>query len=126
MATENILLRRSAVANADLTAKQFFLVKYSSGKIVLADAGANAFALQNKPASGQIADLALVGATKVVYGGDVNAGDYLSSDGTGKAVVATANHSTTTAVNGTRSVGIALVAGAAGDVGEMLAGIGLA
>lgn len=44
--------------------------------------------LQNKPASGQAADVGILGVTKAMSGGTVTAGDYLSVDSSSRFVTA--------------------------------------
>ena len=63
-------------------------------------------------ASGETVEVAIAGIAPVEYGANVDAGDMLRADGTGKAV------GTTTA--GHRIVGIAMVGGVDGDIGEVL------
>ncbi|EIJ33326.1 capsid cement protein [Thiothrix nivea] len=62
-------------------------------------------------ASGARVDVVLSGVADVAYGGTVARGDLLTADANGKAVVAS---------TGNRVVGVALVAGVAGDIGEVL------
>lgn len=124
MATSKVILSWTAKAAADLTGKQFTLVKFDgSGNLVAATAGANAFILQDAPALNQTGTYALVGVEKCVLGGTVAAGDYVSSDANGKAVTATATAGATT---GTRIVGQALAAGVAGDLVPIHVAKGLA
>jgi hypothetical protein len=55
------------------------------------------------------------GIAEVEYGGIVAAGDQLTSDATGRAIVATA-----AAGANVRVIGVAEVAGVAGDIGSLL------
>lgn len=77
------------VAGADLSAKQFYLVDVAStGKVALASSAGQATLgiLQNKPESGQPADVMQLGASKLVAGtGGLTAGDLVqaAADGTG-------------------------------------------
>ena len=89
-----ISLRPSTItarANADLSAKQFFVVKLSStaGYVALAGAGEGDAVLMNTPASEELADIAVMGGAKVKLGGTVTRGQYGKSDASGKIVAAT-------------------------------------
>lgn len=78
-------------AGADLTADQFKLIDLdANGDGVLAGNGATVLGvLQNKPDSGQAAEVMELGTSKVLTGATFNEGDLLASDAAGKAVVAT-------------------------------------
>lgn len=108
----------SRVAGADLSAKIYYIVKTdSSGNIVLASAATDKSigVLANEPISGETADVALRngdGTFLVKLGGDVTKDAYLTSDGSGKAVVTT--------TTGHHVFGQVLAAGASGDVVEYL------
>lgn len=103
-------------AAADLSTKQYFLVKFTAARKVNIAAGATTpvFVLQNKPdAADDAAELAMPGSTtKVKLGGTVTYGDKLTSDGSGKAI--------TTTTNTNHVAGIALESGVADDLIEML------
>lgn len=132
MATEKVILEDTAVAGADLSASQYFVVKFNgSGALVLAGTGDKGFVLQDNPVSGAFGTYGLVGKTKVQYGGTIAAGDYLAVNSAGKVLTATSTVTPTAGsyVAGTAGqhiVGQALVAGVAGDVGSMLITQGLA
>ena len=86
-AQTNITLK----AGADLSAKQYFFVKIdANGDAVLAGNGENAIGvLQNAPASGEAANIAVAGVSKVIIG-DTTSLDYgvvISSDANGKATL---------------------------------------
>lgn len=89
------------LAAADLTAKQhYFVAVNTDGKIAVAGDGVAALGvLQNKPDSGEVADVGTLGVTQVVAGGVVTAGDKVASDASGKAATAT---------TGEYAIGIAL------------------
>lgn len=124
MAVETVDRAWSAKATADLSSKQYTLVKLSSGNgISAAVAGDPAFVLLDKPTSGQVGTIALQGICKVQAGGTIHAGDYLSSDASGHAVKATDGSST---VDGTKIVGQALEDGVTGDLVTFHIGKGLA
>lgn len=117
--SENALPLGSLLANADFSAatNQFRLMNLnSSGKLVLASAGGRVVGvLHNTPVANQAADLVSNNCiTKVRYGGTVAVGDNLKSDANGQAVAAVAADIALGAV-----VGIALQAGATGEVGCM-------
>lgn len=116
MASQDLGKRISLAAGADLSAKQFFLLKLdASADAVLAAAGTDKIigVLQNDPKSGEAADIAVApGITKVDLGGTVAIGDEITSDASGKGVVSTSA--------GDRMIGQALRAGVSGDIVEVL------
>lgn len=78
----------------DISTKQYFFVKNSSGNVVVAGAGEQGLGvLQNAPvgttARAAIAQVRTVGMSKVKLGGTVSAGQYIKSDSNGKGVAAT-------------------------------------
>jgi hypothetical protein len=73
---------------------------------VCADLGAGA--------AGEPVDIILDGIANVEYGGDVTRGQLLTSDGSGRAITATAS-----AGANIRIVGVAMVSGAVGDIGSV-------
>lgn len=101
-------------AAADLTAKQFYIVKLdTAGKVVLASfAGEAVFGvLQNAPNTGEAALVRTLGVSKVKSGAAfTNAGVNVQTTAAGKADVAT---------TGDFSVGRILVTAADGDVAMM-------
>ena len=86
-AQTNITLK----AGADLSAKQYFFVKIdANGDAVLAGNGQNAIGiLQNVPASGEAANIAVAGVSKVIIGDttSLDSGVVISSDANGKATL---------------------------------------
>jgi hypothetical protein len=101
-------------AAADLSAKQFFFVKLTGDfSVNLAAAATDApyGVLQDKPTSGQAADVMTRGITKLVAGGTIAAGDRIGTDAAGKAVKKTEGTDTTNYV-----VGVALQAAVANDI----------
>ena len=86
-AQTNITLK----AGADLSAKQYFFVKIdANGDVVLAGNGENAIGvLQNAPASGEAANIAVAGVSKVIIGDTTSlvSGVVISSDANGKATL---------------------------------------
>jgi hypothetical protein len=101
-------------ASADLSAKQFLVMKISGVATVTVCAGVTdkpCGILQDAPASGSPANVAFSGVSKAVAGGTVTAGDTVGTDANGKVV---------TYVEGTDTtkyrVGRALTSGAANEV----------
>lgn len=93
----------SLTAAADLSGSQFCFVKVTGVSAVNTTTAATDFAcgvLQNKPTSGQSAQVGMGGISKVKVGGAVTAGDRLTSDATGRAI--------TTVTAGNRYTAIAL------------------
>lgn len=75
-----------------LAAKQFYIVKqHTDGTIILAAAATDKIlgVLQNKPAVGSPALVRIGGTTKVVAGGAINPGAWVTSDSNAKAVATT-------------------------------------
>lgn len=111
---------KSFKANADLSAKQFYIVKLDTDGVgvVLASAASDFVlgTLDNKPTSGMTASVSLrssAGTHKVVLGGTVSAiGGKLVADSAGKAVVSTNA--------GDHMIGYALQTGSAGDIIEYM------
>jgi len=113
-------------ASTDLSAKQFYFVVLNSSK-QLAVAGANVECvgvLQDTPAAaGRVGQVRCFGVTKVQCGGSFNAGDKVASDANGKAVKATAasvSAGTPEPLAGSLVQGIALEAGASGQIATVL------
>jgi streptogramin lyase len=86
-AQTNITLK----AGADLSSSQYFFVKIdANGDVVLAGNGENAIGvLQNAPASGEAANIAVAGVSKVIIGDttSLDSGVVISSDANGKATL---------------------------------------
>lgn len=114
----------SKKAGADLSAKQFYLVKSNTAVedgVVLAAAATDEImgVLMDKPASGEWGAVAMIskgGKAPVKYGGTVAKGDKLTSDASGLAI--------TTTTAGNKVIGIAVKAGVANDIGEVDLGVG--
>lgn len=99
------------VAAADLSAKQYCgMVIDSAGKVNTAGANVNIIGvLQNKPTSGQVAELDCDGVTKGIAGAAIAAGDKLMVSASGQFL-------TLAGAAGTKCVGIALEAAAGANV----------
>lgn len=108
----------SREAGADLSTKQYFIVKTdANGKYVLAAAATDAIrgVLVNAPKLGETADVATIngsGTFKVVAGGTIAKDAYLTSDASGKAVATT--------TTGNRVFGRAVAAAVSGDIVEYI------
>jgi hypothetical protein len=95
----------------------FKIVKISSGKVVASAAATDKHigVLMNCPALNDTADVLAInnmGTGKVLAGGTVNVGDYLTSDGSGQAIATT--------TSGNIIIGQALTGGASGQLVEYL------
>lgn len=117
MSTQNYGPTKAYKAGADLSAKQYFIVKLDTDQdtVVLASAGTDFLigTIENKPKANENASVLLRsgGATgKVVLGGSVSAGNFLTADSAGKAVATTSG--------GDEILGRALKDGSAGDIIE--------
>jgi len=101
----------TAVASGDLSANQYYFVRYAAQDVVyLASSGgamANIGILQNQPANGEHASVVWLGSTFVKVGSSVSANDMLMS---------TAGGTATTAVSGQNMLARALTAGSPGDI----------
>ena len=107
---------RSAVAGEALTAKQFYIVQLdATGKIEVAEGATDLVVgvLQNAPDTGEQATYRFLGTTKVIAGGTIAIGDWVTTDSSGKAVA------TTTDGNITIGRYIGTAAAADGDIIEV-------
>lgn len=109
----------AALAAADLSTKQFYFVKKNTtaGQFALAttDGEIVSGVLQNKPsAAGAAATVCAFGATKIVAGGTLTAGDYVGTDANGKAVKK--NHTSTGADVGDFLCGYVIEGAASGEL----------
>lgn len=93
MATETAVQSVGTLqAGGDLSGKQFCYAKFSADNTLVAAAAATdkiVGVIQNKPLAGEAVDLAILGKCKILLGGTVAAGDYLTSDANGNAIKAT-------------------------------------
>ena len=84
----------SFVAGADLSGKQFYVVKLDAaadGQVILADGDTVGIGiLQNPPKSGQDASVMLLGMSRGVASGAIANGVEVASDGNGKLKTAAA------------------------------------
>ena len=116
MSQQTGVLDITFTAAADLRLKQYYIVYMSAANSVnLCGANGKAIGiLQNKPNTGEAAVVRVLGTTKVICSDTgVAVGDYITSDGDGKAEEYDANYEF--------CIGMALEAcGTAGDIIEML------
>jgi hypothetical protein len=87
----------SQLAGADLRTAQFKFVKLNgSGQVVIASAAGEKVlgVLQNKPNTGEVADVMLIGVTKLISGAAVTAGALVMTDANAKAITAATTGST--------------------------------
>lgn len=94
---------------------QFLAMKLSTAAdlTILRQGSANARVfgiLQNNPVSGGMANVAISGPSKAVYGGTVTRGDYVTTDSSGRMVTAT---------TGQLACGVAMVSGVVSDIGTV-------
>jgi hypothetical protein len=118
MAYQDIYL----VAGADLSAKQYYFVKNSSGTAILASATAEDTigVLQNAPASSAIAIIRVYGRTSVIAAGTVNAGTLVTTTSAGKSATITATSVSGATVVGSYAMGRALTAGTTDTAHQIL------
>jgi hypothetical protein len=92
MSMERALYDESYRAEQDLSAKQFLAMELSAeGQVDTADAAADTVIgiLQNKPKSGEAAEVRLIGISKAVTDGNaaaIGVGDFLGTNNAGKLV----------------------------------------
>lgn len=115
MAHETALQSFSATAGADLSALQYtFVTLNSSGQVVAAAANSLAAGvLQNNPLSGEAANVAIGGETKIKLGATLSPGAVVEVGATGgKAASATGA--------GSYVMGILTLGGADNEIGSMV------
>ena len=92
-ATEQILQGIPVPASADLSGYQFYFVYVNTSGQLAVQTSANSNldgVLQDKPnGAGYAGNMAVFGVTKLITGGAVAVGDYLTNDSSGRAVTAT-------------------------------------
>jgi hypothetical protein len=130
MSAQGYGLDITLLAAADLSAKQFHLIKIDgTGKAALAGLGEDAIGvLQNKPASGQAATVRINGKSKVVADVALTAGQLVKSSVDAQAAVATKGSTNTSdagaaadALVGSNVVGVVLEGTAnAGEIASIL------
>ena len=114
MATEaSQPLKDTRVTSADLSAKQYYFVKIASDGTVDVCSGATDKpygVLQNKPGSGQEAEIVIIGITKVSADAALTIGNLIGTSADGQADAKTPGTDTTEYVVGV----VRVAAGAAG------------
>lgn len=89
MAKSQYGLEMSFVAENDLTSNQYYFVELggSANEVDVCDGATDKplGVLQNKPDSGEAANVRVEGSTKVVASGSISKGAYVGTDGNGKA-----------------------------------------
>jgi len=91
-------LKITMTAGADLSAKQFYFVKISGVNTVDVCSAATdkpVGVLQNKPTSGQAAEIVVIGVTKVSSDAGLTAGNLIGTSGDGQADAKTPGTDTT-------------------------------
>ena len=88
-ATYSFRLTEAMPASADLSAKQYYFVELSTGKLAVCNAAGD-FALgvlQDTPdAADKYGEVTVFGGTQVVAGAAVDVGEYITTDANGKAI----------------------------------------
>jgi hypothetical protein len=114
----NYAVKITGVAAADLSAKQYYFVKFNGSNGIVVCSGATdrpIGVLQNAPLSGQEAEILVAGGTKVAVGGTIGDGGAIKTDANGKAVALTVGTDTTHYL-----VGTALADAASGEIGTIV------
>lgn len=87
--------RTFVCGSSTLIAKQYYIVKQDTdGTVILSAAGTDKHVgvLMNKPAVGAAALVQILGTAKVVAGGTITVGAWVTSGGSGTAVATTSDH----------------------------------
>lgn len=111
-------LKLSLSAGADLSTKQFYFVKLDTNGAAVVCSGATDVpvgVLQNKPTSGQAAEIVVVGVTKISADANLTIGNLIGTSADGQADAKTPGTDTTEYV-----VGRVLTAPASGTIGTAL------
>jgi hypothetical protein len=84
--------RSFVTGSVSLATKQYYIVKqHTDGTVILAAAGTDKIVgvVKNMPAVGAAALVQIGGTTKVIAGGTITVGAWVTSDSSGKAVATT-------------------------------------
>lgn len=114
MSQQNVNQKITMIAGADLSNNIYNLVKLGTTEDTIVLAGSDdrvIGVLDNKPKSDEQASVIISGTAKVKAGGTIAYGDYVVSNASGQAIKRTTESNV---------VGIALEAGASGDIIEIL------
>ena len=112
-------LKITLTAGADLSAKQFYFVKISGSGTCDVCSGATdkpVGVLQNKPTSGQAAEIVVLGVTKVSSDAALTAGNLIGTSADGQADAKTPGTDTTEYIVGQ----MVTTTGAAGVIGTAI------
>lgn len=112
-------LKITLTASADLSGKQYYFVKVSGSGTVDVCSGATdkpVGVLQNKPVSGQAAEIVVIGVTKVSSDAGLTAGNLIGTSADGQADAKTPGTDTTEYIVGQ----MLTTTGAAGVIGTAL------
>lgn len=112
---------KSYTSTNDLSAAEFIIVAVdlsNDNSIVAAAASTDPIVgvLQNKPKAGVAAVVRMGGTSKVIAGGTITRGDWVTSDASGHAV--------TTTTNNAQVIGRALMSAVSGDILEVMMSVG--
>jgi hypothetical protein len=115
----NTMLSKNYTAEGVIAAYRIVKFGAADGGVLVAAAATDKLIGVNDripfAAIGDRSDIIRVGIAEVEYGGTVAAGDLLTADASGRAIVATAS-----AGANVRFIGVAEVAGVVGDIGSMM------
>lgn len=120
MSQQNAPIIVNMAAAADLSTRQWYIVRQTAENAVNLTSAATQVpfgTLQNKPKSGETAEIGVAGNVKVILGGTVAINDPLVSDANGKAIAATRAGAGAQPLSNV--IGYARRAGVANDVIEM-------
>lgn len=118
MSQSTASFERTGVAGEAMTTKKYYIVQLdASGNIEVGEGATDLVVgvLQNKPDSGEAAIYRFLGTSKVIAGGTIAIGDFVTTDSAGKAVATT--------TDGDVVIGRALEAADANDIFEVQLGI---
>lgn len=113
----NPLLRKNYTAGGAITAHRIIKAGANDGEVLQAAAATDLLmgvCGSVGPASGERVDIIKIGIAQIEYGGNVTRGNPLTSDGSGKAVVAAPS-----AGSNVRIIGFAEVSGVSGDIADV-------
>lgn len=124
MAIEEGLVSTSFKAAKDLSSYQYYFVMQSGSDIDIVDnadyTDAAIGILQNEPESGETAEVAYGGISKVEAGDDLTLGDYIGSLSNGKGTPITGTPSDSDISNARKVMGLCTVAASNGEVGSVM------
>ena len=111
-------LSTSGALAGSASSGQFLAVKLTAARSVnIANAGGEQIygILQNRPQSGQAADVGILGVTKAMAGATVTGGNFLMTDTSGRLIPVTGtNHRVAVAIESAATTGIIFTVGLVG------------